>query len=112
MSEIYAALGVSKSGQETWRKKHPDYDEAMQLARTKAHAFWERQVRERAGDKTFNSRLAELALKALAPEDYRETRQDKVEVNVEAKVDVSAAVKDLLDGLRQAEAPPKPPAKK
>lgn len=99
---IWSALGISKSTAETWKKNHPTFAEALELSRVHSQAFWEREILANVNNKGFNSRIAEIALRGQFQEDYRETRDNKVDAKVDVVIDFNGAVKDLIDQLKKA----------
>jgi hypothetical protein len=98
---MFAALGISSTGAQTLRKNHPEFADALDLAITHAQAYWEQQMLENVGNKMFNSRIAEIALRGQFPGDYREERI-KAEVKADVTVDFGSAVNDLISSLKKA----------
>jgi hypothetical protein len=72
------------------------------LAKVHSQAYWERELLANVGNKAFNSRLAEIALRGQFQEDYKETREHKVEGKVDVVVDFNGAVADLIKQLKGA----------
>jgi gas vesicle protein len=99
---MWADLGISKTTAETWKKKHPEFAEALDLALVHSQAFWERELLANVGNKNFNSRLAEIALRGQFQSDYRDTREQKIDVKADVVVDFSGAVNDLIKQLKDA----------
>ena len=99
---MWSDLGISKSTAETWKKNHPEFAEALDLAIVHSQAHWERELLANVGNKAYNSRLAEIALRGQFQQDYRETRDNKVEVRADVVVDFSSAVNDLIKQLKEA----------
>ena len=99
---MWADLGISKSTAEAWKKKHPEFAESLDLALVHSQAFWEREMLANVGNKAFNSRIAEIALRGQFPQDYKETRDQKLEVKADVVVDFSGAVNDLIKQLKEA----------
>lgn len=99
---MWADLGISKGAADEWKKKHPEFADALDLALVHSQAFWERELLANVGNKNFNSRLAEIALRGQFQSDYRETRENKVEVKADVVVDFSSAVNDLIKQLKEA----------
>jgi hypothetical protein len=54
------------------------------------------------GNRAFNSRIAEIALRGQFPSDYKETREQKIDVKADVVVDFSSAVNDLIAQLKEA----------
>jgi transposase len=99
---IWSQLGISKSTAESWKKKYPDFAEALELSRVHSQAYWEREILANVNNKGFNSRIAEIALRGQFQEDYRETRDNKVDAKVDVVIDFNGAVSDLIKQLKEA----------
>lgn len=99
---MFSAIGITHSVSEQWKEKHPEYAAALDEAITHSQAYWERELLANVGNKAFNSRIAEIALRGQFPKDYKETREQKVEGKVEVVMDFSGAVNDLIKKLRDA----------
>ena len=99
---MFADLGINKSVAETWKKNHEEFADALATAVTHSQAYWEREILANVNNKAFNSRLAEIALRGQFQEDYRETREQKVEGKVDVVIDFSGAVNDLIKQLKSA----------
>lgn len=99
---IWSALGINKDVARTWCKNHPEFADALELAKVHSQSYWETQILANLENKSFNSRLAEIALRGQFQEDYKETREQKVEGKVEVVVDFSGAVSDLIKQLKGA----------
>jgi hypothetical protein len=99
---MFSAIGVSKGVAEEWKKKHPEFADALDMAIVHSQAYWERELLANVGNKAFNSRIAEIALRGQFPADYKETRENKVEVKADVVVDFSSAVNDLIAKLKEA----------
>jgi dihydrodipicolinate reductase len=70
------------------------------MAKVHSQAYWERELLANVGNKAFNSRLAEIALRGQFQEDYKETREHKVEGKVDVVIDFTGAVNDLIKQLK------------
>lgn len=99
---MWADLGISKSTADAWKKKHADFAEALDLALVHSQAYWEREMLANVGNKAFNSRIAEIALRGQFPQDYKETREQKIDVKADVVVDFKGAVDDLIKQLKAA----------
>lgn len=99
---MFSAIGISKGVAEDWKKKYPEFADALDLAIVHSQAYWERELLANVGNKAFNSRIAEIALRGQFPADYKETRENKVEVKADVVVDFSSAVNDLIAKLKEA----------
>ena len=99
---MFSAIGITKGVAEDWKKKHPDFADALELAIVHSQAHWERELLANVGNKAYNSRLAEIALRGQFQSDYRETRENKVELKADVVVDFSSAVNDLIKQLKEA----------
>lgn len=97
---MYAALGISKATAARLKKEDPFFAESMDLATVHGQAFWENMMLANIDNKGFNSRIAEISLRGQYPDDYKETRDSKVDVKVEAKIDFAKEVQDLIKALK------------
>lgn len=102
LKTMYAAIGISARTALQLRKEDADAEEAFNMARTYSQAFWETLLLTNIDNKTFNSRVAEIALRGLFPEDYKETRDTKVDVKAEVKVDFGKEVQELISALKSS----------
>jgi hypothetical protein len=99
---MFSAIGIPKHTAEDWKKKYPEFAEALDLATVHSQAYWEREILANVGNKNFNSRLVEIALRGQHPADYKETREQKVEIKADVVVDFKGVVDDLISKLKEA----------
>jgi len=97
---MWSQLGISKTTAETWKKKYPDFGEALEIALVHAQSYWETQLLANVENKNFNSRLVEIALRGQFQQDYRETRETKIDLKAEIKVDYQKEINELLAALK------------
>lgn len=97
---IWSDLGISKTSAETLKKNHPEFAEALDMALVHSQAHWERELLANIENKGYNSRLAEIALRGQFQQDYRETRDTKLDAKVEIKVDFNKEINDLIAALK------------
>ena len=97
---IWSQLGISKSTAESYKKKYPEFADALDLALVHAQSFWETQLLANLDNKNFNSRLAEIALRGQFQQDYRETRDTKVDLKAEVTIDFNKEIADLISALK------------
>jgi hypothetical protein len=97
---MWSQLGISSSTADNWCKKYPEFAEAVGIAMVHAQSYWETQLLANVENKNFNSRLVEIALRGQFQQDYRETRDTKVDVKVEAKIDFQKEINDLITALK------------
>jgi hypothetical protein len=97
---IFSDMGINKDVAKTWAKNHPEFADALSTAVTHSQAYWEREILANVNNKAFNSRLAEIALRGQFQEDYRETRDNKVDAKVEIKIDFNKEISDLISALK------------
>ena len=98
---MWSQLGISKTQAETLVKNDPEFAEALDLALVHSQAYWERIMLENAGNRNFNSRMVEIAVRGQFQKDYRETRDTKVEAKIEAKIDFKGEIAELLTELNK-----------
>jgi hypothetical protein len=99
---MFSQIGINKAVAEDWKKKYPDFADALDMAVVHSQAYWERELLANVNNKGYNSRLAEIALRGQFPTDYKETRENKLEVKADVVVDFSSAVNDLIKQLKGA----------
>lgn len=99
---IWSELGISSGTAANYKKKYPEFAEALDLALVHSQAYWERELINNVGNKAFNSRVAEIAMRGQFQDTYRETRENKTEIKQEIVIDFSAAVNDLIASLKKA----------
>lgn len=99
---MFANIGISANTAARLKKEDPFFAETLDMALVHAQAYWEREILANVGNKAFNSRLAEIALRGQFASDYRETRDQKIDVKADVAIDFGAAVKDLLNQLKAA----------
>jgi len=97
---MWSQLGISKSTAENWRKKYPEFNEALDIALVHAQSYWETQLLANVENKNFNSRLVEIALRGQFQSDYRETRDTKIDLKAEVKIDFQREINDLISALK------------
>jgi hypothetical protein len=97
---MWSKLGISKATAETYKKTYPEFAEALDLALVHSQAYWETQLLANIDNKNFNSRLAEIALRGQFQTDYRETRDTKIDLKAEVKVDFNKEISDLISALK------------
>ena len=98
---MFSDIGINKDVAATWKKNHPEFADALATAVTHSQAYWEREILANVNNKGFNSRLAEIALRGQFQEDYREQRDTKVDVKVEAVVDFAGEINKLIAALKE-----------
>ena len=86
---MYAAIGISKDVAARLKKDDEFFAETMSLATTFGQAYWENLMLANIENKAFNSRVAEIALRGQYPDDYKDNRNDKLEVKNEVKIDLA-----------------------
>ena len=97
---MFSDIGINKGVAETWKKNHPEFADALDTAVTNSQAYWEREILANVNNKNFNSRLAEIALRGQFQQDYRETRDTKVDLKAEVKVDFNKEIANLISALK------------
>ena len=97
---MFAEIGINKNVADTWKKNHEEFADALATAITHSQAYWEREILANVNNKGFNSRLAEIALRGQFQDDYRETRDTKVDLKAEVKIDFNKEIADLISALK------------
>ena len=97
---MYAAMGISKSTAAKLKKEDPFFAETMDMATVYGQSYWEMMMLANVDNKAFNSRIAEICLRGQYPDDYKESRDNKVDAKVEIKVDFNKEISDLISALK------------
>lgn len=97
---MYAAIGISKATAAKWKKEDPHFAEVMDMATVYGQAFWENMMLANIDNKGFNSRVAEICLRGQYPDDYKDSRDIKLDAKVETKIDFNKEVSDLITALK------------
>lgn len=100
---IWSELGISKSTADAWKKKHPDFADALDLALVHSQAYWEAMMLANVENKAFNSRMVEIAVRGQFQQDYRERVDIKQDVKGTVEIDFNAAVTELIKQLNAIE---------
>jgi len=90
---MYAAVNISKSTAAKCK-------ETMDLATTYGQAYWENMMLANVDNRTFNSRVAEIALRGQYPDDYKDNREIKANIKQEVVVDFNKEIAELLSALK------------
>lgn len=98
---MFSAIGISSSAAQRFKKEYPDFADALDQAITEAQAHWERLILANVENKSFNSRLVEIALRGQFGDTYREDRGNKVDLTAKVEVDFGSAVNDLIAQLKK-----------
>ena len=98
---MYAAIGVSKTTALKLKKEDPFFAETMDLATTYGQAYWENMMLSNIENKQFNSRIAEIALRGQYPDDYKDSRDQKIDLKAEVVVDFNKEIANLISALKQ-----------
>lgn len=98
---MFSQLGISSKQAETLKKNDPEFADALDLAVVHSQSYWETMLLANLDNKQFNSRLAEIALRGQFQKDYRETRDTKVDVKAEVKIDFNKEVNELIEALKK-----------
>ena len=97
---MFAAVNISKATAAKWKQENPLFAETMDMATTYGQAYWENMMLANIENKAFNSRIAEICLRGQYPEEYKETRDNKLTAAVEIKIDFAKEVNDLIQALK------------
>ena len=97
---MYAAIGISKATAAKWKQDDPFFTETMDMATTYGQSFWEMMLLANIDNKTFNSRVAEIALRGQYPDDYKDNREIKANIKQEVTVDFQKEIAELIAALK------------
>jgi hypothetical protein len=101
--EMATTLGVSRTTMETnWTAAHPDFAEALEMARQHAQVWWERKGRDGMSQPGFQGNVWSRSMAARFPNDWRETHRNELTgaggapIATKATADVSGLNEDQL----------------
>ena len=97
---MYAAINISKNTAAKWKEENPEFKETMDLATTYGQAYWENMMLANIDNRTFNSRVAEIALRGQYPDDYKDSHEIKANIKQEVVVDFNKEIAELLSALK------------
>ena len=97
---IWSALGISKTTADTYKKKYPEFAEALDLALVHSQAYWERLMLSNVENKNFNTRMVEIAVRGQFPSDYKDRMDVKQDVKQEITIDFNKEIGDLIAALK------------
>ena len=97
---MYAAIGISKDTAAKWKEENADFKEIMSLATTYGQSYWENMLLANIENRSFNSRVAEIALRGQYPEDYKDVKEIKANVKQEVVVDFNGEISKLIEALK------------
>ena len=98
---MYAAIGISKDTAARWKDEDPYFKETMSMATTHGQAFWENMMLANIDNRSFNSRIAEIALRGQYPDDYKDRQEIKAQVKQEVTVDFNKEIAELISALKE-----------
>lgn len=99
---MFSQIGIPSSAAQRFKKEYPEFAEALDMAITHSQSYWETMMLANIENKSFNSRVAEIALRGQFPGDYKDDRSAKVDLTAKVEVDFSSAVNDLITQLKKA----------
>ena len=97
---IWSQLGISKATADAYKKKYPEFAEALDLALVHSQSYWESMLLANLDNKNFNSRLAEIALRGQFASDYKDRVDVKQNVKQEVTIDFNKEVSELIAALK------------
>jgi hypothetical protein len=97
---MYAAIGISRGTALRLKKDDPFFAETLDLATVYGQAYWENLMLANVENKSFNSRVAEIALRGQYPDDYKDSRETKVDVKAAVTIDFDKEISDLIKALK------------
>ena len=98
---IWSTLGISKSTAEAYKKKYPEFAEALDLALVHSQAYWERMMLANVENKNFNTRMVEIAVRGQFGETYKDNREIKTDVKQEIVVNFNEEIAKLIQTLKE-----------
>lgn len=98
---MWSVLGISKATAESYKKKHPEFAEALDLALVHSQAYWERLMLSNVDNKNFNTRMVEIAVRGQFGETYKDNREIKSDVKQEVVVNFNEEIANLIKALKE-----------
>jgi len=98
---MFSQLGISSRQADTLKKNDPEFADALDLALVHSQSYWESMLLANLENRGFNSRLAEIALRGQFQKDYRETKENKVDLKAEVVIDFKGEVANLISELNK-----------
>lgn len=77
-AEIAHNLNIARGTMARWEAEKPEFKEAMARAKLAEQAWWERMGRTNLTAQTFQASMWSRSMAARFPDDWRESRDDKV----------------------------------
>ncbi len=80
MASFAAEIGVARSSLNEWMEHHPEFSEAVKIAKAKCAAWWEKHLRSIAvaGGGPGAATACIFGLKNMAAEDWREKTETEI----------------------------------
>ena len=102
MASFAAEIEVARSTINKWGEDHPDFSEAISIAKSKCAAWWEKAARSGALGSTVSASIIIFGLKNMAPDDWRDKQEIEQTSTVTNKpaIDYSKLSKETLEELR------------
>ena len=98
---MFSQLGISSRQADTLKKNDQEFADALDLALVHSQSYWESMLLANLENRGFNSRLAEIALRGQFQKDYRETKENKVDLKAEVVIDFKGEVANLISELNK-----------
>ena len=91
---VLQSMNIPEKGDEYFK-------EVMSMATTHGQAFWENMMLANIDNRSFNSRIAEIALRGQYPDDYKDRQEIKAQVKQEVTVDFNKEIAELISALKE-----------
>ncbi len=82
LSSFAARIHCARSTINEWMSKNPEFSDAVKIAKASCAAWWESVARHNAVSGDGNATLCIFGLKNMAPDDWREKQELKVDTNI------------------------------
>lgn len=93
--EMATEIGVSRTTMETnWTAVHPEFADALEMARQHSQVWWERKGRDGMSVAGFQGNVWSRSMAARFPKDWRETHRNEL-TGADGKPIETAALPDL-----------------
>jgi len=103
-AQIAAHIGIDKGTLTRWGDAHPDFRNALMLAKTYAQSYWEELGENGMHADKFNATVWRTSMQARFREDYTETTKTEISGNVRVeavRTDLSLLSDEELETLQK-----------
>ena len=82
LTQIAAYLGVTRKRLYSWMKDHPEFKDAVEMAREHSQAWWENKAQKSLDSKHFQGSMLGKMMASRFPDDYGERSSIEIEAPI------------------------------